>query len=331
MRSAWFFALASLTLGVLGLYIVGREAAFTAASFRPTGLGLGPLVLMLVSLVGMWYVPSVRVRWLAAHHGYRMGHWPAWLAHVSMVFGSAITPSGTGGAPALVAVLARLGVPLGTGMGIAVQIFVLDLAAFTLMMPGALGYLLTRRQLDLPAPLFAAGITATVFVAVAAVWLIRYPRVVARLMLALARQRWLRRWQSRLRPQVRRYYRSVVTFGQLTASDWIGLVLASMGGWLANFTLLWSLLAVYGGHQQWVDVVAALSAVTFASFFVPTPGAAGFIEVAAGLGTGARDSASVTAALALWRLASFHACFVLGPLASGWLLRSSDEVRRDPR
>lgn len=330
MKRAWWLALSSLALGALGVYLVGQDAFVTAASYRPVHRGLGPYALSLACLVGMWYLPSVRVRWLAAHHGFRIGRWSSWLAHVSMVFGSAVTPSGTGGAPALVAALVRLGVPWGTGMGIAVQILILDLIAFVCLVPTALGYVLLSRHLELPAPLFALSIAATVVAAGGAVWLMRYPRIAARLMLALARLRWMRRWQARLRSQARHYYRSVVAFAQLTPSGWIGLVLASMSGWLASFTLFWSLLIIYGGHQHLLDVLAVLSAVTIASFFVPTPGAAGFIEVAAGIGVDARASASATAALTLWRVASFYACFGLGPLASWCLLRHSNVARGAP-
>jgi uncharacterized protein (TIRG00374 family) len=331
MMRAVALAAISLGLGLLGVYVVGREALLDGASYRVTNGDAAVGALALLSFVGLWLLPSVRVQQLSARHGYRVGPWRAGLAHVAMVFGAALTPSGTGGAPTLVAALGRFGVPWGTAIGIAVQIFILDLVVFATLVPLALAYVLARGDIALPLPIQVLSFAAAVVATAGAVALGRYPRLGVRFMLALARRPLLRRWSARLHHHARTYYRSAQTFGAMRFGGWLWLQVLSASGWLASFTLYWALLSLYGAEVGYLALTTVLSAITLISFVVPTPGASGFMEVAAGLAAATQGAVAATAPLALWRLGSFYVTYAIGPVAGWWLFRTTrPTMRRRP-
>ena len=309
----------SLSLGALGLWIAGGDARLLGLAHRPTDVSAGLVAVAFGSLIAIWVVPLLRLQYLAATHGYLVRPHAALLAHVLMVFGAAVTPGGTGGAPALVAALARFGIPVGTSLGISIQIFVLDLVLFAWLIPLGLLRAIATDAVDLPLA-FEAISTALVLGAVAAAfWLWRCPRVIARLILALARVRWFHRWSARLRRQARAYFRSATTFAKLGIASWLWLQAITFVGWIGNFVLLWSLARLFGHDVGLVDLITLMSVVTLVSFFVPTPGASGFIEAAVVLGT---DGAASTGHLVWWRLGSFYVAYAFGPLAGAWLTRS---------
>jgi uncharacterized protein (TIRG00374 family) len=329
-------AIVSLVLGAAGVLYVGRGTALEPATYLPSHARPGSLAFAAACVAVMWLLPAWRLRLLADHHGTSLSWRAAILAHWMMVFGAALTPSGTGGAPTLVAALTRSGLRFGTAVGMAVQLFVLDIVAFAWLVPPALLHLATTRSAVLPGGLIAVAVPATIIAIVGAAWLVRYPRPAVWLMLYLARRPWLSKRRAQLRAQARVYYRSAKAFAGLRRSRWIGLTSISIGGWVGNFALFWSLLAIYGTDLPIVDVLAVLSVVTIVSFAIPTPGAAGFMEVAAGLTASTAGADAVAPALVLWRTGSFYASFALGPIATWMILRhrpgrNGRDASRPPR
>ena len=128
------------------------------------------------------------------------------------------------------------------------------------------------------------------------------------------------RFATRLRKIARDYHRSMGAFLRMRTSYWLKLHVSTAAGWISGFVLLWLLLKLYGVDIGLLATLAILSSITLVSHFVPTPGAAGFMEAAVGLGIGANPGAA--AALLVWRLASFYVVYLLGPPA-GWLLYRS--------
>jgi uncharacterized protein (TIRG00374 family) len=234
------------------------------------------------------------------------------------MFVAAFTPNNTGVGPATVAALGRLGVPLGKGLGVAVQLLVLDLIFFAWSVPLGLAYLLHAGTIALPPDTRLAALAMTALTVAGAVALIRHPRPVACLLLASARLSPLRRFAPRLRRGARDYLRSMRAFRKAKAFTLLALNVLTITQWFGSFVLLWSLLGLYGVETNPLAILAILSSLTLVSHFVPTPGAAGFMEAAVGLSIGGRARGGA-AALLIWRLASFYIIFVMGPLA-GWLL-----------
>lgn len=320
MKRLLLLFILSLGLGLLGLYFVSRDSLLDLASYRPTAWNGAVFVLCLTAFGIMWVLPYLRVKLLAQAQGYTLTGYTSFLAHVITVLGSAMTPSGSGGGPALVAALSRLGVPAGKGLGIAVQIFILDLFVFAWLIPLGLLYILWAGRISLPTSLNLLALLAMGVALVSAVALGRYPKPVVRGLLWLAKRHVLGRFRLRLRSSARGYYRSARIFALMKTSNWMVLQAVTFIGWISSFVLFWGLLRLYGVDVNVFDISAVLSIATLISFLVPTPGASGFMEVAVGFGAGGYvPPAQLAVPILLWRLSSFYIIYLIGPIA-GWLL-----------
>lgn len=308
----------SFALGLGGLYLVAGTALFEPGTYRFRDLDTLALIVGGASLIAQWMAPGLKVSLLCRGQGINMPYRPALMAHLVAVLGAAVTPSNTGGVPVTVAALGRLGVPVGKGIGVVVQIFVLDLVFFSWSAPLGLGYLVYSNTLPLPVRSEALAVVAASLAVVGAIVLTRYPRLVVRLLLSLARWPFLSRFRDRISNAARDYYRSARMYSRMSAAKWLTLHAVTAVGWLAGFVVLWSLLKLYGVDAGIPAILALLSSITLISHFVPTPGGSGFIEAAAALAVGA-GVGTVAAAVLLWRLLSFYLIFLIGPVA-GWRL-----------
>lgn len=324
--------LLSVGLGLGGLYLATREAVLSPSTYQLLQPRPWLIALALTALLALWLAPVVKLRLLAAAQGLRLRSGEAFLGHVAQVFGTAMTPSGTGGGPAMMLAFERLGVPVGTGLGIAIQLFVLDLAALGVLIPVGIVYLLALSPLELPPVTTALAGSLAALALVGSVALARYPKLIYSLVLRLARFRPLRRFAERLTRVAREYYVSAVAFRDMPVRTWALLHSANLVAWLASFALFWALLTLYGTGARLLDVLAVLSMVTLIGFFVPTPGASGVTELMVGLAVGASETAaSIAAPVALWRAGTFYVVYLLGPLCAWVLLSRSRGSWREGR
>jgi uncharacterized protein (TIRG00374 family) len=314
--------LLSLALGLAGLYLVVGEAVFRPETYRAPNFGVPLAFLIMVAFLAKWFSPAVRVGLLCRGQTIQFPYRSAVLVHLAAMFVAALAPQNTGFGPATVAALSRLGVPVGRGIGVAVQIFVLDLIFFAWAVPASIGYLVYSDAIELPPGARVVAFATGCLAIVAAAALSRRPQLVVSLIFTVARWQFMARFASRLRKIARDYYRSARDFLKMPASYWLTLHLATAAGWFGGFVLLWLLLELYGVDAGLLATLAILSSVTLVSHFVPTPGGSGFIEAAVGLSIGANPGSGVAAALLVWRLASFYVIYLLGPPA-GWLLYQS--------
>ena len=325
LKRAAITLLLSLALGFAGLYLVLGEAVFRPGTYRAQNLSVPLVALIAVALLAKWFSPAVRVGLLCRGQGIPLPYRSAVVVHLVAMFVAALAPQNTGFAPATVAALSRLGVPVGRGVGVAVQIFVLDLIFFAWAVPLSVGYLVYSDALELPPGAGALAFATGCLALVAAAALSRRPQLVVGLIFAVARWQLMARFASRLRRVARDYYRSARDFLKMPASYWLALHLATAAGWFGGFVLFWLLLKLYGVEAGLLATLATLSSITLVSHVVPTPGASGFMEAAVGLSIGTNPGGGAAAALLVWRLASFYVVFLLGPLA-GWLLYLSGPV-----
>lgn len=334
MRRLLALMVLSLGLGLLGLYLVARDALVHPAAYAAEGWSWGLGAQAAACLVGVWLLPSVKFRELLAAQGYPLTLYQAFLVHVASVFGVAMTPSGSGGGPAIIMALSRYGVPVGAGLGVAVQIAILDLVTFGILIPVGVMYLLASGNVALPPASQGLAIAGAGLAILGAVLLSRYPRPLVQTLLRLARVRWLRRLARPLRRAARQYYRSARTFRAMRAYRWAELISITSAAWLVNFLFFWLMLQLYGIPAALGEVLAVLSVLTLVSFVIPTPGASGFMELVVGLSVSGRVApAEIAPPILLWRLGTFYLIFLLGPLA-GWLLlleRAPRWVRRIAR
>lgn len=312
--------LLSVGLGLGGLYLATREAVLSPATYRPVDPNGWLITVAVLSFVTLWTVPVIKLRILANAQGQGIGLRDAFTAHVSQVFGAAMTPSGTGGGPAVVLALERAGVKVGTSVGLALQLFVLDLTALGVLIPIGLAYILLISPLELPAATTYLAVAAAVIALALAIGLSRFPGTLYRMAIGMSRWRILRRYKERLTRVARDFYVSSVAFRDLPPTTYTALHATNLAAWFANFALLWALLLIYGAQARILDVLAVLSIITLIGFFFPTPGASGFTELMVGLAVEARASAgSIAAPVALWRTGTFYIAYLIGPLMA-WLM-----------
>ncbi len=310
---------ASLALGLGGVYLVGGASVFDPDTYLAADPSLGILGLIAVTALAHWTLPALRLSLLARLHGTRLALGTAVWIHLAYTLGSAVTPGGSGGGPALAVSLRYTGMRWGRGIAVATQVFVLDLLFFAWAAPLSLLTLWAMPGVRVP-PGLTLGIGACVALVLGvAVLLTRYPRLTVRSILWLGARPWLRRGRGRRRAVARDFYRAARGFSALPTGAKVGLQALQACAWGSGFGLFWALLALY----QRVDLPTVLATLTLASLLsivMPTPGASGFMEVAVGLGTsGLVERDVLTAPLLLWRVASYYAVFALGPLA-GWML-----------
>ena len=324
MKRALAVLLLSLALGGLGLWLAYRDTLLEPERYRleqPEPLLVG----VALALFGAHLLfPILKLLLLCRYQGLPMRFSKALLVHFAAVFGAVITPGNSGGAPALVMSLRRLGYPLGKGVGVASQVFILDLVFFAWAGPLGLAYLIGSRTLSVPPNAEALLLFAAALAVALAVALSRFPRVVSGALLRLAARRALRRVARRLRGVARDYYRSVRAYQGFSAGQYILLQGCTALGWFTGFLMLWALLALYGFVREPLVVTALLSVIALIANFVPTPGGSGFVEAAVGLSLG---GAEATAPVVIWRLFNYYLFFLLGPL-SGWLLYRSRPLLR---
>lgn len=314
--------LLAVGLGIGGLYLATKEAVLSPATYQLVRPNLSLLAVAVVSMLATWAAPVAKLRLLAGAQGLRLRLGEAFLGHVAQVFGTAMTPSGTGGGPAMMLAFERMGISVGTGLGIAIQLFVLDLSALGVLIPIGLLYLSLFSPIELPLTTSLLGGLLAVVALVGSVALVRYPRLMYGLVRWLARRKLLQRFSERLTRVAREYYVSAVTFRRMPLKAWWQLHGVNLIAWLGNYLMFWALLRLYGAEAQLLEVVSVLSIVTLISFFVPTPGASGVAELMVGIAVRVTDTApTIAAPVALWRAGTFYVVYLLGPVCA-WVLLS---------
>ncbi|MGF1473527.1 MAG: YbhN family protein [Rubrobacteraceae bacterium] len=317
---AFLFLLLSLSLGFGGLYLVAGAELFRAETYRIENPAPGLLIVCAAAFLAEWLMPAVRLQLLCRNQGSGVSYPTALLVHLVSVFGAVITPGNAGSAPAGVVALNRAGLPFGRGVGVMLQVFILDLFFFAWAVPLSLAYLLSSNAVPLPAGVEAVGLGMSVLALGGAVALGRYPRPVVALLMAVSRWPGIRRFGAGTRGIARDYYRSSRAYGRTPVLLRAALNVVTAVHWLAVFVLLWGFLQIYGVDLSLLVTLALLNILTLVSQFVPTPGGAGFVEAAVGLGVGSyATTGSVAGALLLWRVLAFNIIFLIGPFA-GWLL-----------
>ena len=323
VRAVVVFAI-GLALGFGGLYLVAGARIFSLDTYRVRDPSLPVVALCVGAFIANWFIMDpARIWLLCRNQKIPLRFRSAVLVHFASMFVASVTPGNVAVGPAIAVALRRLGVPFGKGVGVAIQVFVFDMIFFAWAVPLSLGYLIYSDTLRLSPPSEVAAFAIAGLAIVGAVFLTRYPRPVVRLILWSATWPLLRRFASRLRKVARDYYRSARAFRNMSLSAWLTINVVVAGGWFAGFVLLWLLLELYGVEVNLLALLAILTSVTLVSHLFPTPGGSGFMEAALGLGLGSGGGAA--AALLIWRLATYHAIFLLGP-PSAWLLYLSQPV-----
>ena len=309
----------SLALGFVGLYVVAGPEIFHPGTYRVRDWSALAVVVGFVALLAQWLAPPAKIALLCRAQKIALPYRSALLVHLASVLGGAVTPSSSGQGPVIAVALQRRGVSLGKGVGVAMQIIILDLVFYAWSVPLGLGYLIYSNTLKLPYGVELLAFGAVALSITGAVVLERYPRLIVRLILAVRKWPLLRRFDSQLQEISRDYYHSIRAYSGMSFSSWLSLQALTGLGWFGGFTILWAILRLYGVQTDLMVILSILISLTLVSHFIPTPGGSGFIEAAVGLAVGTHPGGVVAAAVLVWRVTSFYLIFLVGPLAA-WLL-----------
>lgn len=308
--------LLSLVCGVLGLgaaLIFGKPKDLLVIRQLSGRTLLVCALLMLVSFV----CGGLRIILLARLLGYRLRFWSAVRSHILGLFSAAITPSGSGNAPAIALMLARDGVSTAHAWSVALYTGIVDLLLFAWGVPAALVVLHLTEHLPPGRWLIVVGLIVSVLFL--GLWyLVAFHLSAApRLILRLFSWRPLRRFRSRATTFSRSLSQTVSRLSATTRLEQLYLQTLSVGTHLSIFAMFPAIAANLGLRLEFIPTVATLFLAYIVSHVVPTPGGSGFMELTLPLLLEPGRPALVAPVVIVWRLISFYSVFILGPSLGG--------------
>ena len=240
--------------------------------------------------------------------------------HVLGMFSATVTPGGSGNTPALALMLQHHGASSTDAWAVGVAIFRADAVFHAWGLPAAL------------AVLYMLGLIPS-----GAVWLwIGAAALTITLSLAYLMQfkvHWLRPLASRLLvgPLLRFRRRGLRFIDEMLAADetfagapiaWqLGVQALTVGSWFSLFAVLFILAQGLGIPVTFLGAAAIQIVIATASVVVPTPGGSGFYELAISYLLIAKGGESnVPAVVLLWRLITYYAIFLIGPMLGGYVV-----------
>lgn len=328
--------LLSLAFGVLGLgaaLIFGKpKDLLVIRQLSPQTL-LFCILLMLISFLS----GGLRVLFLVHQLGYRLRFWSAVRSHILGLFSAAITPSGSGNAPAIALMLSRDGVSTPHAWSVALYTGVVDLLFFAWGVPASLVVLAATGHMPEGRWLIVVGIVVSALFLSLWYLIAFHLETAPRLIIRLFSWGPLRRFRSRATTFSRSLSQTIV---RLSATTWRGelyLQVLAMGTHLSIFAMFPVIAANLGLRLEFIPTVATLFLVYIVSHVVPTPGGSGFLELTLPLLLVPERPALALPAVVVWRLVSFYSIFILGPslggtaLAKGLGLGTSKAVPENPK
>ena len=302
-------------LGVVGNVALTLLTTERAVLDAVAGLPLAPLALAGALAVVPWTTNALRLQLWASFVGHPLRFRTALRTVLGGVLGSAVTPTGAGGATLKWALLARYGVPAGRVGSLLVVETVENAAFMVVAVPAAA---VVAAAADVPVlqdTLRSAGTVLTPLLAVVAVVTVALGvavRAAARGALGRAPRRLAARSRGRLRrpfADARRVARLVAHRGKGRLA--LGVALAAVQ-WTAKYSVAAAVLAFLGVPVDpvlsWLLQWTAFTAMGV----VPTPGAAGGAEaVFAALYSPFVPAPVLGLATAAWRLTLFYAPLVV--------------------
>ena len=311
--------LLSLVFGFLGL---GAALLFG----KPTdlrdifSLSSRALLFSALLLCTSFLCGGLRILLLARTLHYRLRLLSAVRCHILGAFSAAVTPSGSGNAPAIALMLRRDGLAQAHAWSVALYTGVVDLLFYAWFAPASLLTLYLSRRLPGGSWLLLGGVLASALFFGLWYLLVFHFSVVSALVSRLFRWRLLRRFSARADRFV---LGLTTTVARLSATTWLehlALQLFSVGVHISVFGIFAVVAADLGLSLPILPTLATLFLVFVASHVVPTPGGSGVYELSLPLLLGSGNPSAFVPAVIVWRLIAFYSSFLLGPILGGTAL-----------
>lgn len=326
LGAALFVALTLAALWAVTTYLGQGAPALDPRLFAPQAIGLIALF-----LAAYFLADGLRLHFVLRSLGAEVTFRQILPLVFINIFFSNITPMATGGGFAQVWYLQRRGVPVGLSAAATTIRTILAMLAIFAAAPlfllagsaveigGGAGTLI--RSIGLAILLYLAGFLVLLL---RPEWLVR---LFEGLLALLVRARLLRPGRQKLWAAAAR--RESVTFADGFRQFLVGPPLLSLGAAAATLVFLLTLFALpallmqlLGQTPDWLAVIGTLSVVTFLMYFAPTPGGAGFSELAfAGLMAGRIEPAQLVTVIFVWRFLTIYLGMGIGAAISVIALR----------
>ena len=269
---------------------------------------------------------AVRLTLLTRVTGEPVGFARSLRAYGLGLLSAAITPGGSGQAPAVVLSLVRDGVPASRAWSVNVYVWVVDLFFLTWSVP--IGLVVLGHSTDLlgkVSPALLALVLAVVFLTLNFLLSYRLHWIKA-LVGPVMRLPWLRRWRDSSLEFLDRVADATRQLSRRGLGLQVVLHLLTAGLYLATFFAFYVVVVGLGSRPPLLPTLAAVQLPMVISFLFPTPGGAGILEIAsASLVTAEGSSGQVGAAILAWRLLTYYSRYAIGPALGGSVL-----LRRRP-
>ncbi len=269
---------------------------------------------------------ALRLTLLTRLAGHPTGFPRSLRAYALGLFSAAVTPGGTGQAPAVVLSLLRDGVPAPLAWSVNVYVWMLDLFFLAWSVPIGLAALASSTNvLGGHSPLLLGAVLSALCLALYFVLAFRLQWARA-LIGPVMRLRFLRRWREGALAFLDRVADSTRALSRAGPIHQVALHALTAALYIATYLSFWVIAIAVGAHGRLLPTLAAVQLPMVVSFLFPTPGGSGLLEVfAASIFKAEGRGGAVGAAILAWRVLSFYSRFVIGPALGGTAL-----LRRKP-
>lgn len=303
---------------------VGILATFLWLGESVTSVALVPvwaLVVAALLTVANYLAGATRLSLLTRLTGQPVGFGRALRAYALGLLSAAITPGGSGQAPAVVLSLVRDGMPAARAWSVNVYVWVVDLFFLSWSIP--IGLVALGHSTDLlrgASPVVLAVILSAAMLSLNYLLAFRLHWVKA-IVGPVMRLTWLRRWRE---PALDFLDRVAGATGQLSRRG-IGLQIVlhilTASLYIATYLAFYVIAVGLGGQPPILPTIAAVQLPMVLAVIFPTPGGAGLTEIAAAsLFTAEGSRGSIGAAILAWRLLTYYSRYAIGPALGGSVL-----------
>ena len=308
--------LLSLVFGVLGLgaaLLFGKPADLQAIFTLSSGALFSSTLLLVLSFVS----GGLRIQLLARTLTYKLRLLSTVRSHILGAFSAAVTPSGSGNAPAIALMLQRDGLTPAHAWSVALYTSVIDLLFYAWFAPASLITLYVSRRLPGGSWLLGGGLLASALFLGLWYLLVFHLSVVPPLVNRIFSWRPLERFKTRAEQFTDGLTETVARLSGATRFQHVLLQFLSVGVHVSVFAIFLVVANDLGLNLPALPTLAVLFLVFAASHVVPTPGGSGFFELSLPLLLSPGNPAAVAPAVIVWRLLAFYSSFLLGPTLGG--------------
>ncbi len=316
---ALLITLAFSALGVFGLLSLGKE--FNPEEFSRT-VQIHPLwaIVFVASVVAWWLVAGWRIQLLSNNKNVTLAR--ATRAFLLYLFGAATTPSASGANVAMAWYLSQY---TDSRRATAVAIFSvsLDLVFYAYALPLSFAYLyFAGINLNLPVIGSFLGLLVAIgtVIAIGLAYGVAYQaHRLEKLVFMICNLKFLKRFQRSALRFIAETAEAMGQMRQLSFSTQVKLHLSTFLNFTFHFAAANLVLAALGYTVDNFGLIAAQVLLVYFSFFIPTPGGAGYFEIVLGTSSSALgiSKEAVVPFVLIWRVLSYYLYYLIGPFIGG--------------